>query len=207
MAPPDDWVALSARIHGLIESGHLAAELLPPNNDSIGAMIELGKHAIAAIDNLKYFGATLGKFEADARVAIERFTTQVQPLTSAFGSGGSTSNEMRQIYIRQALVMLAAVETEVSYLLVDHQLAIRSRTERAFEHLQRLIVVDDNVREKWQRAFQAGEPECEKLGAVHLLRQVRSSTGRSHLECPNAMVRFGRTRPEIRVTVHSPDAR
>jgi hypothetical protein len=38
-----------------------------------------------------------------------------------------------------------------------------------FQHLQRLIVVDDEARRKWQAAFAKGEVECEKLGAVHLL--------------------------------------
>lgn len=36
-------------------------------------------------------------------------------------------------------------------------------------HLQRLLVVDDGLREKWITAFNRRETECEKLGAVHLL--------------------------------------
>jgi hypothetical protein len=41
--------------------------------------------------------------------------------------------------------------------------------ERAFLHLQRIIVADDNAREAWQAAFARGEVACEKLGGVHLL--------------------------------------
>jgi hypothetical protein len=46
----------------------------------------------------------------------------------------------------------------------------RALVERAFLHLDRSIVVDDRLRDTWQRALEnGGETECEKLGAVHLL--------------------------------------
>ncbi len=45
-----------------------------------------------------------------------------------------------------------------------------SLTERAFVHLQSLIIVDHDIQQKWDKAFQnGGEVACEKLGAVHLL--------------------------------------
>jgi hypothetical protein len=60
---------------------------------------------------------------------------------------------------------------QVSFFLSDTQEIIRSRAERAFEHLQRSIVADADVRKKWQDAFKNknGEATCEALGAVHLL--------------------------------------
>jgi 16S rRNA G966 N2-methylase RsmD len=42
-------------------------------------------------------------------------------------------------------------------------------TELAFEHLRRCLVVDENVKAKWQKAFKKHETACEKLGAIHLL--------------------------------------
>ena len=42
-------------------------------------------------------------------------------------------------------------------------------SERAFNHLNRSIVVDNELRAKWNKAFKREEPACEKLGAVHLL--------------------------------------
>jgi len=60
-------------------------------------------------------------------------------------------------------------ETEVSFLLSDVQESIRSRSELAFSHLQRSIVVDQELRTKWRNAFDSGEVACERLGAVHLL--------------------------------------
>lgn len=65
--------------------------------------------------------------------------------------------------------MLGAFETEMSFLLADVQEMIRTRAGRAFEHLQRSIVADADTGRKWQRAFEAGEPACEALGAVQLL--------------------------------------
>jgi hypothetical protein len=68
------------------------------------------------------------------------------------------------------MVLLAAFEAEMSFLLSDVQEFIRTRSDRALSHLQRLIVVDSIFREKWQAAFDQGEVACEKLGAVHLLQ-------------------------------------
>lgn len=43
-------------------------------------------------------------------------------------------------------------------------------TARAFLHLQRSIVADHSIREKWKAARNQHEVACEKLGAVHLLQ-------------------------------------
>jgi len=64
---------------------------------------------------------------------------------------------------------LAVLETEMSFVLADVQEAIRARCERAFLHLQRSLVVDETIRNKWKTAFAAGETECERHGSVHLL--------------------------------------
>jgi hypothetical protein len=57
----------------------------------------------------------------------------------------------------------------MSYALSNHGEVLRSLCDVAFEHLRRLIVVDEDARRKWQAAFKSGEIECERLGAVHLL--------------------------------------
>ena len=67
------------------------------------------------------------------------------------------------------LVGLSAFETELSFLLCDNQESIRTKSELAFHHLQRSIIVDKDFQKKWQSAFKSGEVACEKLGAVHLL--------------------------------------
>ena len=42
-------------------------------------------------------------------------------------------------------------------------------SERAFVHLQRSIIVDDEIRKKWIIAYKEHETKCERLGALHLL--------------------------------------
>jgi hypothetical protein len=68
-----------------------------------------------------------------------------------------------------ATVELVGLQAEVSAALVDPEAIGRQRAERAFEHLSRSIVVDDEYRERWTIAFSRGEVACERLGAVHLL--------------------------------------
>jgi hypothetical protein len=45
----------------------------------------------------------------------------------------------------------------------------RSRVERAFEHLNRSLMIDDDLRRRWIDGFADREEGCERLGAVHLL--------------------------------------
>lgn len=61
-----------------------------------------------------------------------------------------------------------SAEQELSRPQALAQLAIRARSELAFAHLQRSIVADPAVQQKWQAAFRSGATHCEMLGAVHL---------------------------------------
>jgi hypothetical protein len=45
----------------------------------------------------------------------------------------------------------------------------RRRSERAFVHLQQLIVANPSIRASWKTAFDEGEVACERLGGAHLL--------------------------------------
>jgi hypothetical protein len=53
--------------------------------------------------------------------------------------------------------------------LSDIQEIARKITERAFVHLQRSIIADASIKQRWNEAFKSGETACEKLGAAHLL--------------------------------------
>jgi hypothetical protein len=53
--------------------------------------------------------------------------------------------------------------------LSDFESVAKRLSERAFVHLQQLIVADEVVRSRWQAAIEAGETACEKLGGAHLL--------------------------------------
>ena len=80
---------------------------------------------------------------------------------------GNTAGDA--LLIRTILVKLVAFESEMTYSLDSPTERIRSASELAFMHLRRLIVADNEYREKWQAAFTAHETHCERLGAVHLL--------------------------------------
>jgi len=71
--------------------------------------------------------------------------------------------------VQFALTALAAFQSEFSYVISDTQAMALRITERAFVHLQRSIMVDDGIKEKWKNAFNSGETKCEQLGAIHLL--------------------------------------
>lgn len=65
---------------------------------------------------------------------------------------------------------LQKFRSDFNYLTSDLEgIAVRL-TARAFLHLQRSIVADETVREKWRTALTQNELACEKLGAVHLLQ-------------------------------------
>jgi hypothetical protein len=166
MAILDERARLSARIHGLVKASELASSLFERNNDSVGTMVDLGKTAASILSDLASFRVMLGPSVLEVSTRIEAAESRTRPLLA---EGVTTTQDMRQIYIRTALVVFAALEAEVSYLLADHQAEIQSLAKRAFEHLQRSIVVDEFVAARWRRAWEAGEVECEKLGAVHLL--------------------------------------
>jgi hypothetical protein len=171
MRTHDSWQPLSARIRGLTEAGQFAANLFGSHDSSrvIGALADHGKAIFSDLinfaDSLEK-GESLKNADAYAREAIDRVKKEAYPLLTDDGNGNT---DMRRINVRTALVLLAALEGEVTYILRDGQEGIRSLTERAFEHLNRTIVVDEGVRAKWKDAYERHETACEALGGVHLL--------------------------------------
>lgn len=170
MSTYDEWNGLSGRIRGLVAASELFASLFQRNEDALGALVNLGKVAHSVTGAVNTFGAGLDVSEFAVkdriRLGVEHIWTLISPDTAA---APASTPEMRRLCIQSAIVALTSLEAEVSYLLFDRQGTIRHRTERAFEHLQRSIVVDATVRQRWEAAFESGEVECEKLGAVHLL--------------------------------------
>lgn len=65
---------------------------------------------------------------------------------------------------------LQKLKSDFNYLTSDLEGTAVRLTTRAFLHLQRSIVADASVREKWKYALNQNEIACEKLGAIHLLQ-------------------------------------
>jgi hypothetical protein len=167
MSHTEPWRFLSARIQGLLRAGELHARFQSVrNSDGYGRGARLRQQMERIVAELKSFReAHRASLPPAASAVIDEFLAGTEGLIMDTG-GQPDSREQR---VGAALVMLSAFETEMSFLLADIQEMIRTRAGRAFEHLQRSIVADADMRKKWQSAFKAGEPACEALGAVQLL--------------------------------------
>ena len=167
MSYPEEWQLLSGHITGLLKAAELHARFLSIRSDDSSKRTErLRQSSLRVVGAIKQFAqAYRDALPAQAVAHIEDFLNYSQALIEST-DGIPESREER---VWAALVVLGAFEAELSLRLADNQHFIRSRAERAFEHLQRSIVVDQALRSKWQDAFARGETDCEALGAVHLL--------------------------------------
>jgi len=162
-----EWNAISARIAGLIDACTFLFQTVEAgendNSYSTNILIENCNGAAKAILALRRYGTAL---PSEATTAIQRFkdwwlNTFVDEWISK--SGGLPA-------VQASVVMLASVRAELDHVLADQDQIIRNHVTRGFTHLQRTLVVDEEVRLKWLTAFdQGGELACEALGAVHLL--------------------------------------
>lgn len=178
------WRALAARISGLTESGMLLAQFLQVNSgEPYGVHKALGTDCQVALSDICAFS---NEFAAALPSTV---TNRIEVFVATRGDLFKAANEDVQV-ARAALVLLSSLGTEITYLLDDQQELIRSRVERAFLHLQRLIVANEIERSTWLRARANNEVACERLGAAHLLLhgifafKVDATGGRTDLVMP-----------------------
>jgi len=184
MSYQSQWKSLAARMRGLISAGELYSRSL-------------------SVDSIDMYGTgrSLKKRAANLLVALAGFRDQFQTLLprAADEALENLYNDTASLVVENSfgplvppqvisvLVRFAAFESEITFLLSDDQISIRSRSELAFAHLRRQIVVDESVRLKWEASFNAGEVACERLGAIHLLShgiwafKVNAEGGRTDL--------------------------
>jgi hypothetical protein len=154
------WRAISARIIGLIEATNFLLRTYRIENQNTG---EVGR----LLGELREIQEELIKLR-------DEYDTQMPPLAVAAlshfcskrSSDSSPSGSTTEL---QLLAGVQVFRAKFDYLIRDSEIEVRNATELAFHHLQRLIVVDEDTRKKWKRAYAEGETSCEKLGAVHLL--------------------------------------
>ena len=163
-----EWQALRARIQGLLDAGaffYSALQHSSADDQSVRTRILL-KNANILFSSLNdYLESYRSAFPEKALESLERFLSQ----TEIKGFNFNPSRGQVRGHVQFALTSLAAFQSEFSYVISDTQAMALRITERAFVHLQRSIMVDDNSKEKWKNAFDTGETKCEKLGALHLL--------------------------------------
>ena len=167
MTYAEQWKTVSGRIRGLMRAGELHARFLGiRSNDGYGRGKQLRQQCEGVLSVLDAFRRTYDhSLPREAIACINAFIDQNRSLICDTGGTADSLNER----VWAALVVLGAFETEMAFILSDSQEIVRARSERAFGHLQRSLVADEEFRGKWQRAFRAGEVACERLGGVHLL--------------------------------------
>lgn len=166
MALTETWAAVSGFIKGLREAGELYSRFMAyQNEDSFASgkyLRERCGNAVTALESFRQdFGRALPKEAADR---IDSFLG-----SSLAKAAKDPSTDHRGA--RGALVGLAAVEAEITFILHGCQEQIRARSERAFLLLQRTLAVDGDVRSRWIDAYKDGEVACERLGSLVLLSQ------------------------------------
>ena len=157
----DRWAGLAARIEGLIGAGNLMALALAARNNDVFAVGKkwLVPEMVALKGELQQFATECGpELPPAAYSALQRV------LASA-----GTGSDIEGMANAQAIVPFAIFRSEFEYLARDRELAARSLTELAFEHLARVLAVDTDASAKWVKAFDTHETACERLGAIHLL--------------------------------------
>ena len=134
------WSALSARIQGLVEAGqYLSTALTRGPGDSFGIVRRASKELVAIVDELDQFNASHGaELPSEARTALD------QILVRDWFTGSSEQ-------INENLVAVGALITfraRFEYAIQDHEVDARNRTDLAFEHLRRSILLDNEINNK-----------------------------------------------------------
>ena len=159
----DEWRNISARIKGLMEAGKLHAQFSSiyiddPYNRK-GQIESQCRYVFKGIQ--EYVNNFSYSIPAESKVVIDAFVKK--------NESNFHSKTIDNFTTSTLLVSLSTFETQLTYLFSNSQESIKAITERAFHHLNRTIIVDGDIKQKWNDAFDKGETECEKLGAVHLL--------------------------------------
>ena len=126
----------------------------------------LAEHCRGVVGQIKDYRARFDTaLPAGVGAVIDARMVELEKLVADTSSRG-----LQKEAVWSVVVLLTALEGELSQLLSGVQEAIRARSERAFTHLKRLLAVDGDVAAKWRRAYEEEREEaCERLGAVHLL--------------------------------------
>jgi hypothetical protein len=163
----EQWRALAARIEGLIRAGEFLVSAFYVNGSDDFEVVR--KSFIPELADVSREIEHLGKIYADdlppkASEALQKYIALQSNITQIWSQRSITG----RIDV-QALASLASFRSQFEYLIRDSETEGRNLTALAFEHIRRQLVVDEDVRTKWYRAFDRHETACERLGAVHLL--------------------------------------
>jgi hypothetical protein len=159
----EGWEAIAGRIEGLMRAAELMAAAFRAGGsaDEYDVMGKALLPELAAITGeLRAFGQLhASELPAPASAALKRY------LDRGWRGDPSATGGINL----KVMVPLAALRSELEYLLRDAEVEGQNAVDLAFEHLRRIIAVVDGERSRWRAAFDEHETHCEQLGAVHLL--------------------------------------
>ncbi len=162
-----EWQALSARIKGLLDAASFfyGSRGLDSGDSCEVQRFILLREGEKIFDNLNAFSNKHKSVLPDIASGCVNDFLNIDKLKdrSYFKLDNVKGNT------QFVLTSLAALQSEFEYIIADTQFVTKRITERAFLHLQRCIVADEDFRKKWNNAFKNHETKCEKLGALHLL--------------------------------------
>jgi hypothetical protein len=161
-----EWAAIASRIDGLVQATNVyfAAMAISRDDPYSCANKQLLPEGAAIHSALRDFKSRHERSLPEGVIAaIDRIGSGDTPkyFTKGWDAGAGG--------LKTVVPVLVATRSEIAFHLADFSASAKRLTERAFLHLKRSIVADKEIRQKWQDAFSKGEPDCEKLGAVHLL--------------------------------------
>jgi len=165
----DEWKAWSARLAAAREAMQIiVSQRLGPTEQQWTESRAVTGELLELYELLVQFSKTFStQLPPSAAAALEAFFLRDGPIFAERGMPSGTNVTPARVLV------LSKVRAQVDYFISDKQARGRRAVERAFTHLQRSIVADEDVRMKWQRAFAVTsgriEEAAEKLGAVHLL--------------------------------------
>jgi hypothetical protein len=187
------WRPLSNRIHSLNEAAKLDAALHLGNAARTRATPFLASQCQEIFNELEKFKTSFqSSLPQEALGVLEKAPSLCGDLHPP---SGDSADSINRGITANSLVHLQAIESVITFSLSGLEEQILSTTERALQHLQRSLIVDGTLRERWIAAFDKREDSVEALGAVHLLGhgifafKVNAKGARTDLVLPDVDVR------------------
>jgi hypothetical protein len=156
-----EWDRLSKLISGFLEARQLYL------NGSDKTSFIHGRHQYGKTWKVIVNG--LDTFLKRHKMVLPEEATQLLEVFLGNASGSMLPDPYGLYPMEDRFLALVSIRSLLDFHLAAFELLARRLSERAFSHLRRSIVVDEEIRRKWQSAYKKGEVACERLGAVHLL--------------------------------------
>jgi hypothetical protein len=166
----NEWQAIAGHIRGFAASANSFLKSGGGSDTFSVARKQLLPHAKRIYDILKKFKedyeTILPSHACECLSVLIREREELFSKTEPMVAGSARED------VQARLCILESIQAELTYHLSDFSAIAKRLSERGFLHLQRSIIADTSVKQRWCDAFNTkhgAEVACEKLGGVHLL--------------------------------------